>query len=82
MNVPVRPRQVFAFSGVLNRPPGEPSDPAFLEYAVTTEGGVGLHYIGTELHEAVAMVDGARAWWVEPSGDGGYRDEPIPPRRL
>ena len=47
-----------------------------------TEDGVGLHYIGTELHEAVAMRDGARAWWVEPSPDGGYRDEPIPPRRL
>jgi hypothetical protein len=47
-----------------------------------TEDGVGLHYIGTELHEAVAMVDGARAWWVEPSPGGGYRDRPIPPRRL
>jgi peptidase E len=47
-----------------------------------TEDGVGLHYIGTELHEAVAMRDGAQAWWVEPSPDGGYRDEPIPPRRL
>jgi peptidase E len=47
-----------------------------------TEDGVGLHYIGTELHEAVAMRDGARAWWVEPSSDGGYHDEPIPARRL
>ena len=47
-----------------------------------TEDGVGLHYRGTELHEAVAMVDGARAWWVEPSPGGGYRDEPIAPRRL
>ncbi len=47
-----------------------------------TEDGVGLHYVGTELHEAVAMRDGARAWWVEPSPDGGYRDEPIRPRRL
>ena len=47
-----------------------------------TEDGVGLHYIGIELHEAVAMVDGARAWRVEPSADGGYRDEPILPRRL
>jgi peptidase E len=47
-----------------------------------TEDGVGLHYIGTELHEAVAMRDGARAWWVEPSPDGGYHDKPITPRRL
>ena len=46
-----------------------------------TEDGVGLHYIGTELHEAVAMVDGARAWRVQPS-PGGFRDEPVPPRRL
>jgi peptidase E len=47
-----------------------------------TEDGVGLHYIDTELHEAIAMQDGARAWWVEPSADGGYHDEPIPARRL
>src|SRR3984957_12364608 len=47
-----------------------------------TEDGVGLHYIGTELHEAVAMQDGAQAWWVEATADGGYHDEPIPPRRL
>ena len=47
-----------------------------------TEDGVGLHYVGTELHEAVAMRDGARAWWVEPSPGGGYHDEPISPRML
>ena len=47
-----------------------------------TEDGVGLHYIGTELHEAVAMRDGAQAWWVEASPGGGYHDEPIRPRRL
>ena len=41
-----------------------------------------MHYVGTELHEAVAMRDGAQAWWVEPSPGGGYHDEPIPPRRL
>jgi hypothetical protein len=80
----------------LNRPPGEKPNPALVEYAVSlaaghgkkrvcfiaTEDGVGLHYIGTELHEAVAMQDGARAWWVEPAPDGGYHDEPIPPRML
>jgi len=47
-----------------------------------TEDGVGLHYIGTELHEAVAMRDGARAWWVEPCLGGGYHDKAIRPRRL
>jgi peptidase E len=47
-----------------------------------TEDGVGLHYIDTGLHEAVAMRDGARAWWVEPSPDGGYHDKAIAPRRL
>lgn len=47
-----------------------------------TEDGVGLHYVGTELHEAVAMRDGARAWWVEPCLGGGYHDKAIKPRRL
>src|SRR6202042_1433273 len=41
MEVPVRPRQVFAFSGVLNRAPGEKRDPAFLEYAVRLAAGGG-----------------------------------------
>ena len=41
MAVLVRPRQVFAFSGVLNRPPGEKSDPALLEYAVSLAAGDG-----------------------------------------
>lgn len=31
-----------------------------------SEDGVGLHYIGTELHDAVAIVAGKTAWWVEP----------------
>jgi peptidase E len=47
-----------------------------------TEDGVGLHYIDTELHEAVAMRDGGQAWWVEPSSDGGYHEEVIVPRGL
>jgi hypothetical protein len=53
-----------------------------LSAGYATEDGVGLHYIGTELHEAVAMRAGGQAWWVEPGPDGGYRDEPISPRRL
>jgi peptidase E len=47
-----------------------------------TEDGVGLHYVGTELREAVAMVDGARAWRVEPAPPGGYHVAAITPRRL
>ena len=30
---------MFAFSGVLNRPPGEKRDPALLEYAVDLAAG-------------------------------------------
>jgi peptidase E len=47
-----------------------------------SEDGVGLHYIGTELHEAVSIRPGAAAWWVEPDGAGGYREEPIAARLL
>jgi peptidase E len=32
---------VFAFSGVLNRPPGEKHDPALLEHAVSLTAGDG-----------------------------------------
>jgi hypothetical protein len=35
-------------------PPGYPS-----------EDGVGLHYVGTELHEAVTVRPGTAAWWVD-----------------
>ena len=33
-----------------------------------TEDGVGLHYVGTELAEAVTVVPGARAWRVDRHG--------------
>jgi len=33
-----------------------------------TEDGVGLHYVGTELAEAVTVVPGARAWRVHRGG--------------
>ncbi len=45
-----------------------------------TEDGVGLHYIGTELREAVTIVDGKRAWAVEPRDGGGYSETAIEPR--
>jgi hypothetical protein len=38
-----------------------------LQDGYATEHGVGLHYIGTEHHEAVAIRAGRRAWRVEPS---------------
>jgi len=47
-----------------------------------TEDGVGLHYVGTTLNEAVAIRPTARAWWVEPDGAGGYLEEPITPRGI
>jgi len=34
-----------------------------------SEDGVGLHYIGAELHEAVTVVPGGAAWWVDRDGD-------------
>jgi Peptidase family S51 len=42
-----------------------------------SEDGVGLHYIGTELHEAVSVLPDAAAWWVD---RGGHRR--IPARML
>lgn len=33
------------------------------------DDGVGLHYRGTELHEAVTDRDGASAWRVDPDGE-------------
>lgn len=47
-----------------------------------TEDGVGLHYVGTGLHEAVCVREGARAWKVEPASGGGFRDEAIVPRKI
>ena len=47
-----------------------------------SEDGVGLHYIGTELHEAVTIVDGKRAWQVEPKPGGGYVETAINPRLI
>lgn len=34
-----------------------------------SEDGVGLHYVGTELHEAVTVRPGTAAWWVDRDGD-------------
>jgi peptidase E len=47
-----------------------------------SEDGVGLHYVGTALREAVTVRPWAHAWWVEPDGDGGYRERAVETRYL
>ena len=47
-----------------------------------TEDGVGLHYLGTELVEAVTARPGARAWRVPPDGAGGWTERAITPRPI
>ncbi len=47
-----------------------------------SEDGVGLHYVGTELHEAVSVRADANAWWVETDGYGGYREQSIGARSI
>jgi peptidase E len=47
-----------------------------------TEDGVGLHYVGTELSEAVTIRPGARAWLVRPAADGGWAEEAVTPRMI
>jgi peptidase E len=46
------------------------------------EDGVGLHYLGTELAEAVTVRPGARAWRVDPDGTGGFVERAITPRQI
>lgn len=47
-----------------------------------TEDGVGLHYVGTTVAEAVTVRAGARAWRVQPGGPRGWTEEPIEARLL
>lgn len=47
-----------------------------------TEDGVGLHYVGTELAEVVAVRPGARAWHLEPNGRGGCIERPVEARLI
>ena len=47
-----------------------------------TEDGVGLHYLGTELVEAVTVRPGARAWRVDPDGRGGWTERAVHPRPI
>lgn len=47
-----------------------------------SEDGVGLHYVGTGLHEAVTIREGSRAWWVEPEGRGGWVERAVEARPI
>ena len=47
-----------------------------------TEDGVGLHYVGTELAEAVTVRPKARAWHLRPNGVGGCTEEPVETRLI
>jgi dipeptidase E len=44
---------------------------------VAADDGVALHYVGTELHEVVALPDAGRAYRVDANGE-----TPLEPRRL
>lgn len=57
---------------------GEGSLPA----GYATDDGVGLHYVGTELVQAVSDREGAAAYHVEPDGSGGAKETRIEPRLL
>ena len=52
-----------------------------LSAGYATEDGVGLHYIDTQLHEAVTVREGSKAWWVDQIGDEASETE-IPARLL
>jgi peptidase E len=47
-----------------------------------TEDGVGLHYVGTELEEAVTVRPSARAWHLRPNGRGGCAEDAVATRVL
>jgi peptidase E len=47
-----------------------------------TDDGVGLHFVGTELAEAVTDTEGASAWRVERAPDGGAVETQVLPRLL
>lgn len=47
-----------------------------------TDNGAGLVFFDTNLHEAVADTDGARAWHLVRDPDGSVRETALPTRRL
>jgi hypothetical protein len=53
-----------------------------LSAGYATEDGTGLHYVGTDLREAVSILPGRRAWSVEPTVDGGYAEQALRTRLI
>ncbi|HEV8066075.1 MAG TPA: hypothetical protein VGP46_14640, partial [Acidimicrobiales bacterium] len=47
-----------------------------------TDDGTGLHYVGTDMVEAVSETAGKTAWRVERMADGTVTEEPVPTRLL
>ncbi|MGH3322365.1 MAG: Type 1 glutamine amidotransferase-like domain-containing protein [Streptosporangiaceae bacterium] len=52
-----------------------------LPAAYAADNGVALHYVGTDLVQAVSTGEGV-AYWVEEDGTGSAREKLIEPRRL
>ena len=73
-------------NGVHDDFPGQPCREAYralegvLPGGYATEGGTGLHYLGSTPQEAVSIRPGERAWRADPGPGGGYTGEPIQPR--
>jgi len=53
-----------------------------LPLTFATDDGVGLHYVGTDLLEAVAELPGKSAWRIEASHAGGMTETRLPTRLL
>jgi peptidase E len=53
-----------------------------LPLTFATDDGTGLHYVGTELAEAVTDIPGKSAWRVEPDGAGGVTETRLETRLL
>ena len=53
-----------------------------LPLSYCTDDGTGLHYVGTDLVEAVAELPGRSVWRVAPDGAGGVTETRLPTRLL
>jgi peptidase E len=53
-----------------------------LPRSYATDDGAGLHYVGTELREAVAELPGRTGYRIEPDGSGGVTEVALPTRLL
>ncbi|MGO9198449.1 MAG: Type 1 glutamine amidotransferase-like domain-containing protein [Acidimicrobiales bacterium] len=53
-----------------------------LPRSYATDDGTGLHYVGTEMREAVTELPGRSVWRVDPDGNGGATEVALPTRLL